>query len=104
VEIEQIHRDYSRSHKQKLMGYYQLKSMLGPLIEGLILLDRLQFMLEQVSFLNVAYLNIFPLANLPTSEIFAHIQENCALPSTVRFSARFCHPHKSLLYSFDMAN
>jgi len=47
TEIEQTHREFSLSHRQKLMGYYQLKSMLGPLIEGLILLDRLQFMLEQ---------------------------------------------------------
>jgi len=46
-EIDLIHREFSNTHKQKLMGYYQLKSMLGPMIEGLILLDRLQFMLEQ---------------------------------------------------------
>jgi len=47
-EIDHIYRKFAESHRQKLMGYYQLKSMLGPLIEGIILLDRLQWLLEQV--------------------------------------------------------
>jgi len=47
-EIDHIYRKFAESHRQKLLGYYQLKSMLGPLIEGIILLDRLQWLLEQV--------------------------------------------------------
>ena len=47
-EIDHIYRKFAESHRQKLMGYYQLKSMLGPLIEGIILLDRLQWLIEQV--------------------------------------------------------
>ena len=47
-EIDHIYRKFAESHRQKLLGYYQLKSMLGPLIEGIILLDRLQWLIEQV--------------------------------------------------------
>jgi len=45
-EIEQVYQTFARSHRQKLIGYYQLKSMLGPCIEALILLDRLLWLAE----------------------------------------------------------
>ena len=51
-EIDHVYRTFAKSHRQKLMGYYQLKSMLGPLIEGLILLDRLQWLAEKQVLMN----------------------------------------------------
>jgi len=54
-EIEQVYQTFARSHRQKLIGYYQLKSMLGPAIEGLILLDRLLWLAENKD-VNDAYL------------------------------------------------
>jgi len=53
-EIDHVYRTFAKSHRQKLMGYYQLKSMLGPLIEGLILLDRLQWLAEKQVLIQVA--------------------------------------------------
>merc|ERR1719394_1533244 len=55
-EIDHVYRTFAKSHRQKLMGYYQLKSMLGPLIEGLILLDRLQWLAEKQDIVKDAYL------------------------------------------------
>jgi len=45
-EIEQVYQTFAGTHRQKLIGFYQLKSMLGPAIEGLILLDRLLWLAE----------------------------------------------------------
>ena len=39
-------------HGRKLVAFYQLRSLFAPLVEGLVLLDRLVFLLEQVSSKN----------------------------------------------------
>ena len=49
-ELESIYDAMSIEYGQKLNTFYQLRSLFAPLIEGLILLDRLTFLLEQVIF------------------------------------------------------
>ena len=49
-ELESIYDSMSIEYGQKLNTFYQLRSIFAPLIEGLILLDRLTFLLEQVTF------------------------------------------------------
>ena len=49
-ELESIYDSMSIEYGQKLNTFYQLRSLFAPLIEGLILLDRLTFLLEQVNF------------------------------------------------------
>ena len=49
-ELESIYDAMSIEYGQKLNTFYQLRSLFAPLIEGLILLDRLTFLLEQVTF------------------------------------------------------
>ena len=49
-ELESIYDSMSIEYGQKLNTFYQLRSLFAPLIEGLILLDRLTFLLEQVTF------------------------------------------------------
>merc|ERR1711862_659857 len=46
-ELQSIHDTMSLEYDQKLNTFYQLRSIFAPLIEGLILLDRLTFLLEQ---------------------------------------------------------
>lgn len=46
-ELESIYDSMSIEYGQKLNTFYQLRSLFAPLIEGLILLDRLTFLLEQ---------------------------------------------------------
>ena len=49
-ELESIYDSMSIEYGQKLNTFYQLRSLFAPLIEGLILLDRLTFLQEQVNF------------------------------------------------------
>ena len=49
-EITAIHDEYSAKFAHKLNAFYQLRSLFAPLIEGLILLDRLTFLRHQVRF------------------------------------------------------
>ena len=49
-ELESIYDSMSIEYGQKLNTFYQLRSLFAPLIEGLILLDRLTFLLEQVTY------------------------------------------------------
>ena len=48
-EISATYLRYELSHRQKLNSFYQLRSLFAPLIEGLVLLDRLIFLREQVN-------------------------------------------------------
>ena len=45
-EIKSTYDSFRSSHGRKLNAFYQLRSLFAPLIEGLILLDRLTFLLE----------------------------------------------------------
>ena len=47
-EIMAIHDEFSTKFAHKLNAFYQLRSLFAPLIEGLILLDRLTFLRQQV--------------------------------------------------------
>ena len=48
IELESIYQEFSGLYRHKLNAFYQIRSLFAPLIEGLILLDRLVFLLEQV--------------------------------------------------------
>ena len=48
-EIESLYQDYSQQYGQKLNAFYQLRSLFSSVIEGLIVLDRVVFLLEQVN-------------------------------------------------------
>ena len=48
-EIEAIYNKLAAKHQNQLNAFYQLRALFGPLVEGLILLDRLVYMLEQRS-------------------------------------------------------
>ena len=47
VEIEVIYKSLSEKHRNDLNAFYQLRALFGPLIEGLILLDRIVYLFEQ---------------------------------------------------------
>ena len=51
-------------HGRKLIAFYQLRSLFAPLVEGLVLLDRLVFLLEQVSSRNGSYSFSFELVEI----------------------------------------
>ena len=46
AEIEAIHKNLSENHRNDLNAFYQLRALFGPLIEGLILLDRMVYLFE----------------------------------------------------------
>ena len=46
-EIQEIYHTFSFNHRNKLNSFYQLRTLFGPLIEGLILLDRTVYLMEQ---------------------------------------------------------
>ena len=46
-EVEDIYDKLAAKHRYQLNAFYQLRALFGPLIEGLILLDRLSYVLEQ---------------------------------------------------------
>jgi len=46
-EIMAMHDEFSSKFAHKLNAFYQLRSLFAPLIEGLILLDRLTFLRQQ---------------------------------------------------------
>ena len=50
-EIQNIYAHQSEEYGHKLNSFYQLRSIFTPLIEGLILLDRLTYMHQQVNML-----------------------------------------------------
>lgn len=57
-EMEKIFEAEQRKFGQGLNAFYQYRSLFAPLIEGLILLDRLVFLLEQVRSHGVVFLNL----------------------------------------------
>lgn len=59
VELESIYDSMSVEYGQKLNSFYQLRSLFAPLIEGLILLDRLTFLLEQVQVQEAHLVRLF---------------------------------------------
>ena len=46
-EIEEVYNQLAAKHRNQLNAFYQVRALFGPLIEGLILLDRLAYILEQ---------------------------------------------------------
>ena len=48
-DVEKVYEEMSQKHRHELNAFYQLRSLFAPLIEGLILLDRLTFLLQQVT-------------------------------------------------------
>ena len=50
-EIQNIYAHQSEEYGHKLNSFYQLRSIFTPLIEGLILLDRLTYMHQQVNII-----------------------------------------------------
>ncbi len=52
AEISSTFQSLDEVHRQKLNSFYQLRSLFAPLIEGLVLLDRLVFLLEQVGIID----------------------------------------------------
>ena len=44
-----LHDEFSSKFAHKLNAFYQLRSLFAPLIEGLISLDRLTFLRQQVN-------------------------------------------------------
>ena len=48
-ELLETYERYSKAFESKLNAFYQFRSLFAPIIEGLILLDRLAFLMEQVS-------------------------------------------------------
>merc|ERR1711879_708791 len=50
-EIQNIYAHQSEEYGHKLNSFYQLRSIFTPLIEGLILLDRLTYMHQQVNMI-----------------------------------------------------
>ena len=54
--------EYERTHcdrEHKMCAFFQLKAVLAPCIEALILLDRLHFLLEQVSRASSTKMHLF---------------------------------------------
>lgn len=58
-ELESIYDSMSIEYGQKLNSFYQLRSLFAPLIEGLILLDRLTFLLEQAEVQEAHLVRLF---------------------------------------------
>ena len=48
VEIEDVFLNLSSEYRLKLFSFYQFRSLFASLIEGIILLDRLVYLMEQV--------------------------------------------------------
>ncbi len=48
-EIEEGYAEMRREYQDKLNCYYQLRSLFAPAVEGIILADRLAYLLEQVN-------------------------------------------------------
>lgn len=46
AEIEAIYKNFTEKHRNDLNAFYQLRALFGPLIEGLILLDRIVYLFE----------------------------------------------------------
>ena len=46
AEIEDIYNNLAEKHCNQLNAFYQLRALFGPLVEGLILLDRMVYLLE----------------------------------------------------------
>lgn len=58
-EISETYLRYECSHRQKLNSFYQLRSLFAPLIEGLVLLDRLIFLREQETISEAFLVKLF---------------------------------------------
>lgn len=59
-ELEELYENYSQKFGHKLNGFYQIRSLFAPLIEGIILLDRLTFLLQQVIIKKSVYITLKP--------------------------------------------
>ena len=78
-EIQNIYAHQSEEYGHKLNSFYQLRSIFTPLIEGLILLDRLTYMHQQVNMLLKIFdwiLKKFKLGNVSTVLKF-FLASNC---------------------------
>ena len=59
AEILSTFESLNLQHRQHLNAFYQLRSLFAPLIEGLVLLDRLVFLLEQKNVSDAYLVKIF---------------------------------------------
>ena len=62
-EIQNIYAHQIEEYGHKLNSFYQLRSIFTPLIEGLILLDRLTYMHQQVNMILKIFNWIFKKVN-----------------------------------------
>lgn len=58
-KIEQIYIQLSAKHRSQLFAFYQLRTLFGPLIEGLILLDRIVSINETNSSAEATLVQLF---------------------------------------------
>jgi len=58
-EIMAMHDEFSSKFAHKLNAFYQLRSLFAPLIEGLILLDRLTFLRQQPKVIEAHLVRLF---------------------------------------------
>ena len=58
-EINEIYLTFASKHQQTLYSFFQLRALFGPLIEGLILLDRTVFVMEQPGIDDVYLVRLF---------------------------------------------
>ena len=58
-ELHEIYKRLSTKHRNQLNSFYQLRTLFGPIIEGLILLDRVVYLLEQDSTYEAHLIRLF---------------------------------------------
>ena len=58
-EIRDIYLEFGSRHRNDLNSFYQLRTLFGPLIEGLILLDRTVYLLEQPEVSEACLVTLF---------------------------------------------
>ena len=76
-ELESLYGSMSVEYGQKLNSFYQLRSLFAPLIEGLILLDRLTFLLEQVKYLQFCTFTWYHRVSISCCKLFSiYIMKN----------------------------
>ena len=58
-EINEIYETFASKHRSTLFSFFQLRALFGPLIEGLILLDRTVYLMEQPGISEVYLVRLF---------------------------------------------
>ena len=58
-DINEIYDAFASKHRNTLFSFFQLRALFGPLIEGLILLDRTVYLMEQPGISEVYLVRLF---------------------------------------------